>query len=81
MILRSHMLDANENLVLNAPDSGDPNTIWFNITVADIVQTHKSLSNKCIEMQPVTEMMEGAIQNSLFVGPNVWLHDGWYTSN
>lgn len=34
------------------------------------MQTHKkALANKCIEMQPVTEMMEGAIQNSLFVDP------------
>lgn len=67
---RFHMLDANEEFGLNAPDSDHPNTIWFNITVADIVQTHKkALANKCIEMQPVTEMMEGAIQNSLFVDP------------
>ena len=67
---RFHMLDANEEFGLKAPDSEHPNTIWFNITVADIVQTHKkALANKCIEMQPVTEMMEGAIQNSLFVDP------------
>lgn len=67
---RFHMLDANPDYGLKAPDSEHPNTIWFNISVEDIEQTHQTaLANGCSEIQPITEMMDGAVRNSLFVDP------------
>ncbi|MDQ0360109.1 MerR family transcriptional regulator [Breznakia pachnodae] len=67
---RFHMLDANPEYGLMAPDPEHPNTIWFNISVEDIKKTHETaLANNCMEIQPVTEMMDGAISNSLFVDP------------
>lgn len=67
---RFHMLDANEEYGLKAPDPEHPNTIWFNITVEDIEKTHKAALEKgCTEMQGVTKMMGDSISNSLFVDP------------
>lgn len=67
---RFHMLDANEEYGLKAPTQEHPNTIWFNITVENIEETHQlAMENGCQEVQPITEMMEGALKNSLFVDP------------
>lgn len=67
---RFHMLDANPDYGLKAPDKEHPNTIWFNISVEDIEKTHQAaLENGCTEIQPITEMMDGAVRNSLFVDP------------
>ena len=52
-----HMLDANEEFGLKVQIQKHPNTIWFNITVAYCANSQKALANKCIEMQPVTEMI------------------------
>ncbi|KAF1297404.1 MerR family transcriptional regulator [Enterococcus sp. JM4C] len=65
---RFHMLDENPEYNLIAPTPEKPNTIWFNISVEDIEKTHATaLENGCVEIQPVTSMMEGSIQNSIFV--------------
>lgn len=67
---RFHMLDANPDYGLKAPDKEHPNTIWFNISVEDIEKTHQAaLENGCTEIQTITEMMDGAVRNSLFVDP------------
>jgi len=67
---RFHMLDANPEYQLNAPDPEHPNTIWFNVTVEDIEKTHQAALDKgCTEIQGVTKMMENSISNSLFVDP------------
>ncbi|BDP73674.1 hypothetical protein EfmAA96_14590 [Enterococcus faecium] len=40
------MLDENTSLGLTAPTAEHPNTIWFNIIVSDIEDTHnKALRN------------------------------------
>ena|SRR5690554_2947325 len=65
---RFHMLDENPEYGLKAPDKDHPNTIWFNIAVEDIEKTHKAaLENGCTEIQGITNMMDGAVSNSIFV--------------
>ncbi|MBO0451280.1 VOC family protein [Candidatus Enterococcus murrayae] len=65
---RFHMLDANSDYGLKAPDKEHPNTIWFNIAVEDIEKTHAAaLDQGCTEIQPITQIMEGAVENSIFV--------------
>jgi DNA-binding transcriptional MerR regulator len=67
---RFHMLDANPEYGLKAPDQEHPNTIWFNIAVEDIERTHKTALEKgCIEIQGITKMMDDAVSNSIFVDP------------
>lgn len=67
---RFHMLDENKEYGLNAPDQEHPNTIWFNISVEDIAKTHeKALANGCVEIQGITNMMDNAVSNSIFVDP------------
>lgn len=67
---RFHMLDANPEYGLKAPDPEHPNTIWFNIAVEDIEKTHKAaLENGCTEIQGITNMMDDAVSNSIFVDP------------
>lgn len=67
---RFHMLDANPEYGLKAPDPEHPNTIWFNIAVEDIEKTHKAaLENGCTEIQGITNMMDNAVSNSIFVDP------------
>ena len=57
------MLDANEEYGLKSPTQEHPNTIWFNITVENIEETHQlAMENGCQEVQPITEMMEGALK-------------------
>ena len=49
---RFHMLDENTSLGLTAPTAEHPNTIWFNIIVSDIEDTHnKALRNGCVEIE------------------------------
>ncbi|NMA83891.1 MAG: MerR family transcriptional regulator [Epulopiscium sp.] len=67
---RFHMLDENPEYGLKAPDKDHPNTIWFNIAVEDIEKTHKTaLENGCTEIQGITNMMNDAVSNSIFVDP------------
>ncbi|MCL1950891.1 MAG: MerR family transcriptional regulator [Turicibacter sp.] len=67
---RFHMLDENPEYQLKAPTPENPNTIWFNISVEDIQATHQqAMDNGCIEIQPIINMMDNAISNSIFVDP------------
>lgn len=67
---RFHMLDENPEYQLFAPTPEQPTTIWFNISVEDIQQTYeRALENGCVEVQGITTMMEGAVQNAIFVDP------------
>jgi len=67
---RFHMLDENPPLGLTAPTAEHPNTIWFNIIVSDIKDTHnKALRNGCVEVQEMTEMMDFGVTNSMFRDP------------
>ena len=64
------MLDENTSLGLTAPTAEHPNTIWFNIIVSDIEDTHnKALRNGCVEIQEMTEMMDFGVTNSMFRDP------------
>lgn len=67
---RFHMLDENPDYELIAPTPDKPNTIWFNISVEDIEKTYAvAMENECTEVQEITSMMEGAVQNAIFVDP------------
>lgn len=67
---RFHMLDENTSLGLTAPTAEHPNTIWFNIIVSDIEDTHnKALRNGCVEIQEMTEMRDFGVTNSMFRDP------------
>ena len=60
----------NTSLGLTAPTAEHPNTIWFNIIVSDIEDTHnKALRNGCVEIQEMTEMMDFGVTNSMFRDP------------
>ncbi len=64
------MLDENTSLGLTAPTAEHPNTIWFNIIVSDIEDTHnKALRNGYVEIQEMTEMMDFGVTNSMFRDP------------
>lgn len=65
--VRFHMLDENPPFGLNAPKPDKPNTIWFNIAVADINATFlKALGLGCTVIQPVTEMPDFGASNAIF---------------
>ena len=67
---RFHMLDANPEYGLKAPDKEHPNTIWFNIAVENIEKTHQTaLDCGCTEIQGITKMMNNSISNSIFLDP------------
>lgn len=68
--VRFHMLDANPEYGLNAPDPDHPNTIWFNITVSDIESTYqKALDAGCTAVQDVTEIPDFGVSNAMFTDP------------
>ncbi len=63
---RFHMLDQNEEYGLFAP--AVPQSIWFNVIVPDIAEVHaKALAQHCTEIQPVTELKDFGVSNSMFV--------------
>jgi PhnB protein len=65
---RFHMLDANEQFGMMAPDVGHPNTIWFNIMVEDIKETYKKTGDAgCTEIQPVTKIPDYGVSNGIFI--------------
>lgn len=67
---RFHMLDENPEYGLVAPTPDKPNTIWFNVSVEDIEKTYVvAMENGCTEVQGITSMMKGAVQNAIFVDP------------
>ena len=74
--MRFHMLDENENYNMVAPTGGHINTIWYNVSVRDIKQTHaNAIKNLCKELQEVTKMDKMGISNSMFIDTfgYVWL--------
>jgi PhnB protein len=74
--VRFHMLDENPTFGLQAPDSDNSNTIWFNVLVPDIKDTFsKAISVGCKEVQPVTEVPDYGVSNAIFSDPfgYVWM--------
>lgn len=74
--VRFHMLDANEEYGMNAPTGDTPNTVWFNVTIPEIEPVHKAaLDAGCSAIQPITEMMDHGVSNSMFIDPfgYVWM--------
>lgn len=67
---RFHLLDENPEYQMTAPKPDDPKPMWFNIVVPDIRETYtKALKAGCVEIQPVTEIPEMGIINTMFVDP------------
>lgn len=68
--VRFHMLDENPEYQLFAPKPGDMKTLWFNVIVPDIKAIHdKAMKIECEEVQPVTEMVDMGVSNSMFADP------------
>ncbi|EUJ16866.1 VOC family protein [Listeria aquatica] len=64
---RFHMLDANADAGLPAPNPEENLPIWFNVTVEDIARTYKrALDAGCTEIQAVTEMKDYGVSNAMF---------------
>ncbi|WP_423363619.1 VOC family protein [Mycoplasma sp. P36-A1] len=64
---RFHMLDENEEYHLHAPKPDIYMPIWFNVVVLNIEEVHKkALRLGCIEIQPIKEMKEYKVTNSMF---------------
>lgn len=73
---RFHLLDENPQFGLHAPTPGVPQSIWFNVLVPDISKVHEiALDAGCKEIQPVTEMKDFGVSNSVFSDPfaYVWM--------
>ena len=68
--VRFHMLDENPEFQLVAPKPEAPQSIWFNVVVPDIKATHQSAMDAgCVQVQPVTEMADYGVSNSIFTDP------------
>lgn len=73
---RFHMLDENPEFGLVAPKEGTVNSFWFNVAVEDIKATHERAQREGVtEIQPLTEMPEYGVSNSIFSDPfgYVWM--------
>ena len=73
---RFHMLDENKEFGLVAPGKEGVNSVWFNLVVPNIKVVHnKALKFGCIEIQPVTELKDYGVSNSIFKDPfgYVWM--------
>lgn len=67
---RFHMLDANEEFGMTAPDGGARPTVWFNVMVPDIAKTHqKALEAGGIQVQAVNGIPDFGAANSIFTDP------------
>lgn len=68
--VRFHMLDENPEFQLVAPQPDAPKSVWFNVMVPDIQKLHRTaLDAGCTEIQPVTEMQDYGVSNSMFADP------------
>ena len=68
--VRFHMLDENPEFQLVAPKPGAPQSMWLNVLVPDIQRVHQNaLDAGCTQVQPVTELAEVGVSNSLFADP------------
>lgn len=64
---RFHMLDANPDFGMQAPDPDHPNTIWFNVVVPDIQAVYaRAMESGCSEVQAVTELPDYGVANAMF---------------
>ena len=65
--VRFHLLDANPEFGMIAPAPGASQSFWFNVMVPDIKKVHKAaLDASCSETQPITEMQDYGVSNSMF---------------
>lgn len=74
--VRFHMLDENPAFQLIAPKPEAPQSIWFNVMVPDIQTAHQSAMDAgCVQIQPVTEMADYGVSNSIFADPfgHTWM--------
>ncbi|WP_167629192.1 VOC family protein [Listeria valentina] len=73
---RFHMLDANADAGLAAPDPKENLPIWFNVTVEEIAEAYKlAMDAGCTEIQAVTEMKDYGVSNAMFKDPfgYIWM--------
>ena len=73
---RFHMLDANPQYGLVAPDPKQPSPIWINIMVEDIKATFlKALESGCTAGQPVNHIANMGVSNAVILDPfgHQWL--------
>ena len=67
---RFHILDENPAFQLVAPKEGATQSMWLNVLVPDIKRVHQNAMDAgCKEVQPVTEMGEYGVSNSVFTDP------------
>lgn len=74
--VRFHMLDENPEFQLMAPKLDAPKSMWLNVMVPDIHAVHKNAMDAgCTEIQPVTEMRDYGVSNSVFADPfgYIWM--------
>ena len=65
--VRFHMLDENPEFQLIAPKPDAPQSMWLNVLVPDINAVHqKAMNAGCFEIQPVTELSDFGVSNSVF---------------
>lgn len=68
--VRFHILDENPAFQLIAPKEGATQSMWLNVLVPDIKRVHQNAMDAgCKEVQPVTEMGEYGVSNSVFTDP------------
>lgn len=73
---RFHMLDANPEYGLMAPDPGKPQPIWINLLVPDIKATFdKALQHGATAVQPINHMADMGASNAVILDPfgHQWL--------
>lgn len=73
---RFHLLDENPEYQLIAPKPGQPQSVWYNVLVPDILAVYdKAMTAGCTTIQQVTEMPEMGSANAMFADPfgYVWM--------
>lgn len=69
---RFHLLDENPEYQLIAPKPGQPQSVWYNVLVPDILAVYDKAMTA---IQQVTEMPEMGAANAMFADPfgYVWM--------
>lgn len=73
---RFHLLDENPEYQLIAPKPGQPQSVWYNVLVPDILAVYdKAMTAGCTAIQQVIEMPEMGAANAMFADPfgYVWM--------
>lgn len=73
---RFHMLDANPDYGLLAPEPGRPSPIWINLMVPDLrITFDKALKNGFTALQPINHMPDMGVSNAAVLDPfgHQWL--------